>query len=141
MSSLAVVKPKVRGFICVTAHPAGCAANVREQIDYVKKQPPLARGPKKVLIIGASTGYGLSSRIAAAFGSRAATLGAAGWGCVCRLDGPHERMAAPSSRASRYDSRGARETSVGRHARWRVRPSHDAVYRPRQARPIASAVR
>ncbi len=75
MSTLAVVKPKVRGFVCVTAHPAGCAAHVREQIEYVKKQPPLTKGPKKVLIIGASTGYGLSSRIVAAFGAKAATLG------------------------------------------------------------------
>ena len=75
MSTLAVVKPKVRGFVCVTAHPAGCAAHVREQIAHVKAQPPLAHGPKKVLIIGASTGYGLASRITAAFGARAATLG------------------------------------------------------------------
>ncbi len=75
MSTLAVVKPKVRGFVCVTSHPAGCTAHVREQINYVKKQPPLANGPKKVLIIGASTGYGLSSRIVAAFGAKAATLG------------------------------------------------------------------
>ena len=75
MPTLAVVKPKVRGFVCVTSHPAGCAAHVREQIDYVKKQPPLARGPKKVLIIGASTGYGLSSRVVAAFGAKAATFG------------------------------------------------------------------
>ena len=75
MSTLAVVKPKVRGFVCVTSHPAGCAAHVREQIAHVQAQPPLARGPKKVLIIGASTGYGLASRIAAAFGARAATLG------------------------------------------------------------------
>jgi enoyl-[acyl-carrier protein] reductase/trans-2-enoyl-CoA reductase (NAD+) len=75
MSTLAVVKPKVRGFVCVTAHPAGCAAHVREQIAHVKSQPPLAKGPKKVLIIGASTGYGLSSRIVAALGSKAATFG------------------------------------------------------------------
>jgi enoyl-[acyl-carrier protein] reductase/trans-2-enoyl-CoA reductase (NAD+) len=75
MSTLAVVKPKVRGFVCVTSHPAGCAAHVREQIAHVQAQPPLARGPKKALIIGASTGYGLASRIAAAFGARAATLG------------------------------------------------------------------
>jgi enoyl-[acyl-carrier protein] reductase/trans-2-enoyl-CoA reductase (NAD+) len=60
MPTLSVVKPKVRGFICVTAHPGGCAANVREQIAYVKAQPALARGPRKALIIGASTGYGLS---------------------------------------------------------------------------------
>jgi len=70
-----VIKPKVRGFVCVTAHPAGCAAHVHQQINYVKAKGPLAAGPKKVLVIGASTGYGLSSRIAAAFGSGAATIG------------------------------------------------------------------
>ncbi len=75
MPTLAVVKPKVRGFVCITSHPAGCAAHVREQIDYVKQQPALKNGPKKVLIIGASTGYGLASRIVAAFGAKAATLG------------------------------------------------------------------
>ncbi|HWK54955.1 MAG TPA: enoyl-ACP reductase FabV [Hyphomicrobiales bacterium] len=69
-----LIKPRVRGFMCVTAHPTGCAANVRQQIAYVKRQGPLA-GPKKVLVIGASTGYGLSSRIVAAFGAGAATLG------------------------------------------------------------------
>lgn len=69
-----IIKPKVRGFICTTAHPKGCAQHVQEQIDYVKSQPALD-GPKKVLVIGASTGYGLASRIAAAFGSKAATLG------------------------------------------------------------------
>ena len=70
-----IIKPKVRGFVCVTAHPDGCAAHVQEWIDYVKSQGPLRNGPKKVLVIGASTGYGLASRIAAAFGSGAATLG------------------------------------------------------------------
>jgi enoyl-[acyl-carrier protein] reductase / trans-2-enoyl-CoA reductase (NAD+) len=70
-----VIKPRVRGFICVTTHPAGCAANVREQIDYVKAQEPIAGGPKKVLVIGASTGYGLAARITAAFGCGAHTLG------------------------------------------------------------------
>jgi len=75
MSTLSLVKPKVRGFVCVTSHPAGCAAHVQQQIAYVKSQPPLARGPRKVLIIGASTGYGLSTRISAAFGARAATFG------------------------------------------------------------------
>ncbi|MEQ2440437.1 enoyl-ACP reductase FabV [Solibaculum intestinale] len=69
-----MVTPKVRGFICTTAHPAGCRENVKEQIEYVKRQPK-ADGPKKVLVIGASTGYGLSSRIALAFSSGAATLG------------------------------------------------------------------
>lgn len=70
-----IIKPKVRGFICTNAHPAGCAANVREQIEYVKQQKPIENGPKKVLVIGASTGYGLASRITAAFGCGADTLG------------------------------------------------------------------
>jgi len=70
-----VIQPKVRGFMCTTSHPVGCEANVREQIDYVKQQGPVANGPKKVLVIGASTGYGLASRISAAFGSGAATIG------------------------------------------------------------------
>jgi enoyl-[acyl-carrier protein] reductase/trans-2-enoyl-CoA reductase (NAD+) len=70
-----IIKPKVRGFVCVTAHPEGCAAHVHEWIDYVKSKGPIKGGPKKVLVIGSSTGYGLASRIAAAFGSGAATLG------------------------------------------------------------------
>lgn len=70
-----VIKPRVRGFMCVTAHPVGCAANVQAQIDYVRRQGALPGGPKKVLVIGASTGYGLASRITAAFGCGAATLG------------------------------------------------------------------
>ncbi len=70
-----IIKPKVRGFICTTAHPEGCAKNVHEQIAYVKENVKLHDGPKKVLIIGSSSGYGLSSRITAAFGSNAATIG------------------------------------------------------------------
>jgi enoyl-[acyl-carrier protein] reductase/trans-2-enoyl-CoA reductase (NAD+) len=70
-----VIKPRVRGFICVTTHPAGCEANVREQIEYVTARGPIADGPKKVLVIGASTGYGLAARITAAFGCGADTLG------------------------------------------------------------------
>lgn len=73
--NLIVIKPRIRGFICVTAHPIGCAAHVQEQIDYVKKQGPIAGAPKKVLVIGASTGYGLASRISAAFGGGAGTVG------------------------------------------------------------------
>lgn len=69
-----IVEPKVRGFICTTAHPAGCRENVRQQIAYVKSQPR-TQGPSRVLVLGSSTGYGLSSRIAAAFGCGAATLG------------------------------------------------------------------
>jgi enoyl-[acyl-carrier protein] reductase/trans-2-enoyl-CoA reductase (NAD+) len=70
-----IIKPKVRGFVCVTAHPAGCAAHVNEWISHVKSKGNIANGPKKVLVIGSSTGYGLASRITAAFGSGAATLG------------------------------------------------------------------
>jgi enoyl-[acyl-carrier protein] reductase/trans-2-enoyl-CoA reductase (NAD+) len=70
-----IIKPKVRGFVCVTAHPAGCAAHVGEWISHVKSKDPLKNGPKKVLVIGASTGYGLASRVTAAFGSGAATVG------------------------------------------------------------------
>jgi enoyl-[acyl-carrier protein] reductase / trans-2-enoyl-CoA reductase (NAD+) len=70
-----IIKPKVRGFLCTTTHPAGCAANVRAQIDCVRARGPLEHGPKRVLVIGASTGYGLASRITAAFGAGAATLG------------------------------------------------------------------
>jgi len=70
-----IIKPKVRGFVCVTAHPTGCAAHIQQQIDYVKSKGPIKNGPKKVLVIGASTGFGLGSRITAAFGSGAATLG------------------------------------------------------------------
>jgi len=70
-----IIRPKVRGFVCVTAHPEGCAAHVQEWIDHVKAKGPVARGPRRVLVIGASTGYGLASRITAAFGSGAATVG------------------------------------------------------------------
>ncbi|MFW1678518.1 enoyl-ACP reductase FabV [Pontibacter sp. JAM-7] len=70
-----IIKPKIRGFICTTTHPTGCEANVREQIEYTRQQGAIADGPKRVLVIGSSSGYGLSSRIAAAFGSGAATIG------------------------------------------------------------------
>ena len=70
-----LISPKIRGFICTTAHPAGCAKHVADQIALVKNRGPIPGGPKKVLVIGSSTGYGLSSRIAAAFGSNAATIG------------------------------------------------------------------
>ncbi|WP_158781389.1 enoyl-ACP reductase FabV [Pantoea sp. BAV 3049] len=70
-----IIKPRIRGFICVTAHPAGCKANVEKQIEYVTSHGPIANGPKKVLVIGASTGYGLAARISAAFGCGADTLG------------------------------------------------------------------
>ncbi len=70
-----IIKPKVRGFVCVTAHPDGCAAHVRQQVEYVRAKGALPGGPKRVLVIGASTGYGLASRIVPAFGAGAATLG------------------------------------------------------------------
>lgn len=70
-----IIKPKIRGFICINAHPKGCAANVQNQINYVKAQGAVHDGPKRVLVIGASTGYGLASRITAAFGAGADTLG------------------------------------------------------------------
>lgn len=70
-----IIKPKVRGFICTNAHPEGCAANVQEQIDYIKSQSHAENGPKNVLVVGASTGYGLASRITSAFGYGANTLG------------------------------------------------------------------
>lgn len=70
-----IIKPKVRGFICTTAHPVGCAKHVQEQIDYVKTQKPEEKGPKNVLVIGCSNGYGLASRISSAFGYQANTLG------------------------------------------------------------------
>lgn len=71
---MSIIKPKVRGFVCVTTHPTGCAKNVNEQIQYVQSQPAIENAPKKVLVIGASTGYGLSSRITAAFGCKADTF-------------------------------------------------------------------
>ncbi|NQZ86295.1 MAG: trans-2-enoyl-CoA reductase family protein [Colwellia sp.] len=70
-----VIKPKIRGFICTNAHPVGCEAHINEQIAYVKATQQADAKPKNVLVIGASTGYGLSTRITAAFGNNAKTLG------------------------------------------------------------------
>nr|WP_246480476.1 enoyl-ACP reductase FabV [Motiliproteus sediminis] len=75
MSQTVIIQPKIRGFICTTTHPVGCEANVRQQIATVKAGGPIANGPKRVLVIGASSGYGLCSRITAAFGCGAATIG------------------------------------------------------------------
>ena len=69
-----IIKPRTRGFVCITAHPEGCAAKVAQEIE-VARAAKQTGGPKRVLVIGASTGYGLSTRIAAAFGHEAATLG------------------------------------------------------------------
>jgi enoyl-[acyl-carrier protein] reductase/trans-2-enoyl-CoA reductase (NAD+) len=69
-----IIEPRMRGFICLTSHPKGCEKNVLNQIDYIKSKGAID-GPKKVLVIGASTGFGLASRITSAFGSNAATIG------------------------------------------------------------------
>lgn len=82
-----VIKPKIRGFICTNAHPVGCEALVNKQIAYVSEQA-YAEGPKNVLVLGCSTGYGLASRIVAGFGYQANTLG------VCFEKAPTERKTA-----------------------------------------------
>jgi len=69
-----IIEPRMRGFICLTAHPKGCEQNVKNQIEYVKSKGKID-APKRVLVIGASTGFGLASRISAAFGADAATIG------------------------------------------------------------------
>jgi enoyl-[acyl-carrier protein] reductase/trans-2-enoyl-CoA reductase (NAD+) len=69
-----IIEPRTRGFICLTSHPVGCEQNVLSQIDYIKSNPT-TNGPKKVLVIGASTGFGLASRITSAYGSNASTIG------------------------------------------------------------------
>lgn len=70
-----IIQPRTRGFICLTAHPDGALQTVKNQIEYVKSKGEIKKGPKKVLVIGASTGFGITSRISAAFGSGAATIG------------------------------------------------------------------
>ena len=69
-----IIEPRIRGFICTTSHPTGCAFAVQEQIDWTKQQPGFD-GPKNALVIGSSTGYGLASRIALTFGSSTSTIG------------------------------------------------------------------
>ena len=70
-----IIKPKTRGFICTTTHPVGCEQNVANQIEYVKSQGKLTNAPKRVLVVGSSSGYGMPSRISAAFGGGANTIG------------------------------------------------------------------
>lgn len=70
-----IIKPRVRGFLCITTHPEGCRENVNRQIRHVQSGGAIEQGPKRVLVLGASTGYGLASRITAAFGAGASTLG------------------------------------------------------------------
>jgi enoyl-[acyl-carrier protein] reductase/trans-2-enoyl-CoA reductase (NAD+) len=69
-----IIEPKMRGFICLTAHPEGCERSVLNQIEYIKSKGSI-NGPKNVLVIGASTGFGLASRITSAFGSNSSTIG------------------------------------------------------------------
>ncbi|MYC25293.1 MAG: trans-2-enoyl-CoA reductase family protein [Gammaproteobacteria bacterium] len=69
-----IIKPRIRGFICTTAHPIGCAKNVQDQVNYVRGRPQLT-GSSNALIVGCSAGYGLASRISAAFGCGANTIG------------------------------------------------------------------
>lgn len=69
-----IIEPRMRGFICLTSHPKGCEQNVKNQIAYIKSKGTID-GPKRVLVIGASTGFGLASRITSAFGSNASTIG------------------------------------------------------------------
>jgi enoyl-[acyl-carrier protein] reductase/trans-2-enoyl-CoA reductase (NAD+) len=69
-----IIEPRTRGFICLTSHPTGCAQNVKDQIAYIQSKGKI-KGPKKVLVLGSSTGFGLASRITSAFGSDAATIG------------------------------------------------------------------
>ncbi len=95
-----IIQPRIRGFICLTAHPTGCAANVQEWVDHVRGRGKLGRGPKRALVVGSSTGYGLATRVAAGVGAGAATLGvfferpseegkpaSAGWYNAAALDG------------------------------------------------------
>lgn len=70
-----IIQPRVRGFLCTTTHPEGCRENVRRQLQHVQAGGAITNGPKRVLVLGASTGYGLASRITAAFGAGAATIG------------------------------------------------------------------
>ena len=100
-----IIKPRVRGFICVTAHPVGCDASVRKQIDYVTGRDSITEGPKKVLVIGASTGYGLAARITAAFGCGADTLG------VCF---EHPGSAAKPGSAGWYNTASFERLATGR---------------------------
>lgn len=105
-----IVKPKIRGFICTNAHPVGCVASVQQQIDYVKSQGKLSNAPKNVLVIGSSTGYGLASRITAAFAGGANTLG------VCFEKPPTERK---TGTAGWYNTAGfhAKASAAGLYAK------------------------
>jgi enoyl-[acyl-carrier protein] reductase / trans-2-enoyl-CoA reductase (NAD+) len=81
-----IIKPRVKDFICLTSHPEGCKENVRRQIEYVKSQPKVELG-KRVLVLGASTGYGLASRICATYASGASTIWQLAFRCSTRRYG------------------------------------------------------
>jgi enoyl-[acyl-carrier protein] reductase/trans-2-enoyl-CoA reductase (NAD+) len=104
-----IIAPRIRGFICTTAHPTGCAMNVRGQVAQVLDEGPIADGPKRVLVVGCSTGYGLASRIVMAFGCGADTIGVS-----------FERAPAPTKTASAgwYNNRAfeSEARAVGRKA-------------------------
>src|SRR5690242_7852562 len=70
-----IIEPRIRGFICTTAHPAGSAMHVHQEVAYTRAKGPIEGFPKRVLVIGCSGGYGLASRIVAAFGGGADTVG------------------------------------------------------------------
>ena len=70
-----IIEPKIKGFLCTTAHPTGCALDVAQQIQQVRSGGPIEKTPKRILIIGASGGYGLATRIVGAFGGGAETPG------------------------------------------------------------------
>src|ERR1700721_672104 len=70
-----MIEPRVRGFICTTGHPVGCLGNVRDQIAYVLSKGAIPECPKRVAVLGCSTGYGLASRIVATFAGGAETIG------------------------------------------------------------------
>jgi len=70
-----IIKPSVRGFVCVTCHPMGCKKHIEEEIEYTRQSGPIEGGPKNVLVVGASTGYGLSSRIVPTYAWGANTIG------------------------------------------------------------------
>ena len=99
-----VIEPRIRHNICLTAHPLGCAAQVRAQVHYVRSRGALSGGPRRVLIIGASNGYGLAGRIVSAFGGGAATVGVA-----------YERPGTPehSATAGWYNTEAFRQEAAG----------------------------
>ncbi|WP_114764682.1 enoyl-ACP reductase FabV [Vibrio rhodolitus] len=71
-----IIKPEISGVVARSAHPLGCEKAILQQIDYVKKAVPIKQGPKRILIIGASSGFGLAARIALTFGgANADTIG------------------------------------------------------------------